>query len=137
MGEAALIGLARQAMVEAVTESAEDLVGKQMQAAPVDQGTLKASIHVEGVTAGAFEVSAITATGGEASEYAIPVHEGSVAHWIEAKDANGFLFWPGAAHPVERVFHPGAAPNKFMEGPLLANRPVYVAAMAAAVRGVF
>lgn len=89
------------------------------------------------VTGGGNSVVATVATGGESSEYAIPVHEGSVAHWIEPKAANGFLYWAGAAHPVGRVFHPGAGPTKFLEQPLLANRPVYVAAMRAAVAGVF
>jgi hypothetical protein len=64
------------------------------------------------------------------------VHEGWSPHWIEAKAANGFLFWPGAAHPVQRV-QPGHAGFKYLEAPLLANRPLYVEAMRRAAAGVF
>lgn len=134
VGEAALIAKAMTAMVEAVTESAEDLVGKAMEAAPVDTGTLRASIHVEDVSVGGMSVTATVATGGEASEYAIPVHEGSAPHIIVPRTKKALAF---GGIVVKSVHHPGAAPTKFLEGPLLANRPVYVAAMAKAARGEF
>jgi hypothetical protein len=136
IGEAALIAKGVAAVHSAVVESAEDLVGKAMEATPVDSGTLKASIHVDSVEMSGMGATATVATGGESSEYAIPVHEGSVAHEIRAKNGKA-LAWPGAAHPVAAVMHPGAAPTKFLEGPLLANRHLYVEAMRRAASGQF
>lgn len=136
IGAAALIAKAQHAMSDAVTEIAEDFVGQAQAATPVDTGTLKASIHVEGIEGGGNSVTATVATGGEASEYAIPVHEGSRPHDIVAKDG-GYLFWAGAGHPVKRVHHPGAAPNKYMEHPLIANRGLYLLAMSRAAAGEF
>lgn len=134
IGAAALIAKAQAAMVDAVTQSAEDLVGKAMAATPVDTGTLRASIHVENVEAGGMSVTATVATGGEASEYAIPVHEGSAPHIIVPRTKKALAF---GGIVVKSVHHPGAAPTKYLEGPLLANRPVYVEAMKRAVAAAF
>lgn len=46
-------------------------------------------------------------------EYAIYVHEGTRPHIITARPGGG-LFWPGAAHPMKSVHHPGTKPNRFM-----------------------
>ena len=135
IGLEALVALARTAVEEAVTQSAEDLVGQQMAAANVKTGTLRASIHIDSITAGGDSVTAITATGGESSKYAIFVHEGTGPHIIEAK--GGGLMWPGAAHPVKEVHHPGYHGNPYMSNPLLANIGVYEEAMARAAAGVF
>lgn len=112
MGEVTYIGLAaltakgRAAVKQAVTEAAEDLVGRAQEATPVDTGTLRASIHVDSVSS----FTAIVATGGEASEYAIPQHEGTSR---------------------------GVPATKYIEGPLIASRPVYLEAMRRAARGEF
>ena len=45
--------------------------------------------------------------------YALYVHEGTGPHDIVPIKAQA-LFWPGAAHPVKRVHHPGTRPNPFM-----------------------
>lgn len=45
--------------------------------------------------------------------YAPFVEFGTDPHWIEP--TSGYLWWPGAAHPVARVFHPGYKGNPFME----------------------
>ena len=131
IGEAALIGRAKAAITEAIHQSAEDFVGKAQAATPVDTGTLRASIHIESESA----TEATVATGGEASEYAIPVHEGWSAHLITAH--GGGLFWPGASHPVKSVMNPGHAGFRYMSNPLLANRGLYLAAMARAAAGEF
>lgn len=136
IGEAALIAKGVAAVHSAVTEIAEDFVGQAMAVTPTDTGTLKASIHVESITADGLGATATVATGGESSEYAIPVHEGSVAHEIRAKNGKA-LAWPGGAHPVKAVMHPGAAPTKYLEAPLLANRPLYLLAMQRAAAGQF
>jgi hypothetical protein len=96
--------------VQAVTESCEDLVGKAMAATPVDTGTLRASIHVESVEVSAFSVTGTVATGGEANEYAIYQHEGTSR---------------------------GVPATKFLEGPLIAEAPVYRAALEAAARNAY
>ena len=85
------------AVSKAVGEAAEDLQGRSQAITPVDTGTLKASIHVEGPDIRGNEATAKVATGGEASEYAIYVHEGT-----------------------SRI-----AASKFIERPLLSMIPVY------------
>jgi hypothetical protein len=136
IGLPALIARAREALEEAVAQSAEDLVAAQMAAAPVDTGTLRASIHIDSIEAGGDSVTATTATGGESSAYAIFVHEGTGPHEITPKAAQA-LAWPGGAHPVKVVHHPGTHPDHFMSDPLLANVGVYEQAMARAAASVF
>lgn len=46
-------------------------------------------------------------------EYAIFVHEGTKPHKIFARPGGGLMF-PGAAHPMKSVNHPGNKPNPFM-----------------------
>lgn len=66
-----------EAVTKAVGEAAADLQGRAEEVTPVDTGTLKASIHVEGPDVRGFTATAKVATGGEASGYAIYVHEGT------------------------------------------------------------
>jgi hypothetical protein len=47
------------------------------------------------------------------ASYAPYVEFGTKPHVILPKDKKA-LFWPGAAHPVARVNHPGTKPNDFM-----------------------
>ena len=63
------------------------------------------------------------------------MHEGWSAHLITAH--GGGLFWPGAAHPVKSVMNPGHAGFRYMSNPLLANRGLYLLAMARAAAGEF
>jgi hypothetical protein len=46
--------------------------------------------------------------------YAIYVHEGTRPHVILPLRKRA-LYWPGAAHPVRSVQHPGSKPNRFLE----------------------
>jgi hypothetical protein len=48
------------------------------------------------------------------ASYAPFVEFGTKPHTIVPKDAKA-LYWPGAAHPVRKVNHPGTKPNQFME----------------------
>jgi hypothetical protein len=48
------------------------------------------------------------------ASYAPFVEFGTAPHVILPKDKKA-LFWPGAAHPVSKVNHPGTKPNQFME----------------------
>lgn len=86
-----------EAVAQAVGKAALDLEGRAQSVTPVDTGTLKASIHVEGPEVRGNEATAKVATGGEASDYAIFVHEGT-----------GRM-----------------AASKFIERPLLSMLPVY------------
>lgn len=115
VGDAFLTARGRAAIKQAVTEAAEDLVQQAQAATPVDTGTLRASIHVESVSgrgsnASRATYSATVATGGEANEYAIYVHEGTSR---------------------------GVQAYKYLEGPLLANRAVYLEAIKRAARGAY
>jgi hypothetical protein len=47
------------------------------------------------------------------ASYAPFVQFGTAPHVIEPKDKKA-LYWPGAAHPVRKVNHPGTKPNDFM-----------------------
>lgn len=48
------------------------------------------------------------------ANYAPYVEFGTKPHTILPKDKKA-LYWPGAAHPVGKVNHPGTKPNQFME----------------------
>jgi HK97 gp10 family phage protein len=97
------------ALEAGITDCAEDLVGKAQAAAPVDTGTLQASIHVESVTRSGRSVTAIVSTGGEA-DYAVFQHEGTSR---------------------------GVPATKFLERPLVENTGVYREFIARAARGAF
>jgi hypothetical protein len=109
-GLGVLLTKGRNAVKEATTECAEDLVGWAQDATPVDTETLQASIHVASVTQTALSCTAIVSTGGEADEYALYVHEGTSR---------------------------GMPAFKYMEIPLLQMAPVYKAAMEKAAKGEF
>ena len=99
-----------------VTEVSMIVQGKIQDAAPINKGpdassrgTLKSSIRRENI--GDFSVRIFPDEG--IAPYAIYVMAGTSPHIIEAKDKK-YLFWPGASHPVKRVWHPGTYPNPFM-----------------------
>ena len=48
------------------------------------------------------------------ASYAPYVEFGTKPHDIFPKDKKA-LYWPGAAHPVAKVNHPGTKSNQFME----------------------
>ena len=103
-----LLGKGQAAVLQAVTESCEDLVGQAQNLTPVDTGTLRASIHVESVVQSGTKVVGTVATGGEA-EYAAFVEFGTVDM--------------------------GAQP--YMTPALIENAPIYHEVMARAARGAF
>lgn len=107
IGLAALIERGRGALTEGINHSAEDLVKAAMAETPVETGTLRASIHTDGAKAEGNTVRATVQTGGEASAYAVYVHEG------HRKDGS---------HVIKA--YPGGA--KYIERPLIARAPVYL-----------
>lgn len=108
IGVGALLARAEAGMRDGVQQCAEDFVGKAQAAAPVDTGTLRASIHVESITGGGSSVTATVATGGEA-DYAIYVEMGT---------------YKMAAQP-------------FMGPTLIEHRATYEEVLARAIRGEF
>ena len=88
--------------------------GKVQDAAPINKGpdahsrgTLKSSIRVENI--GDFSVRIFPDE--NIAYYAEYVMAGTGPHIISG---NPWLSWPGAEHPVRRVWHPGTYPNPFM-----------------------
>jgi hypothetical protein len=118
IGLAAMRARALAAIEEAVNQSAEDLVGRAMEATPVETGTLRASIHTDGAEVAGDEVKAIVATGGESSAYAIYIHEGHRAD---------------GSHVIRA--YPGGA--KYLERPLIEGAAAYAEAMRAAAEAAF
>lgn len=110
IGSPALMAKAARAAGNGVEQAAEHLVGASQAAAPVETGTLRASIHVQGIERSGTEVTATVATGGEANEYAVYQHEGTSR---------------------------GVPATKFLEGPLIANRGLYEQFMQQAMRSAF
>ena len=133
IGLAALQARAIEALTSGVAKAAHDLEGRAKGATPVDTGTLRASIHVDGPQVGGMSVEARVQTGGESSAYSIFVHEGTGPHKIVAHGKA--LAWDGGF--AKSVNHPGTPPFKFLERPLIEMAGVYEAFIAAAARGAF
>lgn len=113
IGLAQLTTRAMAALKEATDEAANDLVAKAQEAAPYEEGTLEASIQTEGAHISGRTVEAVVHTGAEASDYAAVQHEHTEFQ-----------------HPVK-----GQA--KYIEEPLIREKPLYIEALRRAVRGVF
>ncbi len=77
---------------------------------PYKTGRLAQSI---GRPPGGLEIGSLYAIVRPATDYAYYVHEGTKPHKIYPKNGKA-LFWPGAAHPVRVVNHPGTKGNPFM-----------------------
>ena len=73
------------------------------------------------------------------ASYAPYVEFGTRAHVITAKDKQA-LYWPGAAHPVYSVNHPGTQANPFMERIISQSQPeidaLFVGALAQIVQAL-
>ena len=93
---------------KAVSEELERTALKVQRTAkelvPVDTGSLRRSITVEGNMMN-FEVFANT-------EYAVYIEYGTSPHRIEG---NPYLWWEGASHPVKSVMHTGNKAYLYME----------------------
>lgn len=94
----------RAGMLNAV----ETVEAEGVEEAPVKTGNLVNTI-TSYVTDGGMKgiVKAI-------ADYAEPVHEGTRPHVILPKNKKA-LSWPGAAHPVKKVQHPGTRANPFFK----------------------
>lgn len=87
------------------------------QNAPVRTGNLRRSIHTE-VLESTRALARVSV--GTDVEYARTVEFGSGlygprhARYPIVPRTRRALFWPGAAHPVRRVMHPGVQPHPFL-----------------------
>lgn len=99
--------IAQNAQHEVVEEVADDA----RQYAPVDTGELRGSIHVEGDTVRV------------GTDHWAPTEFGAQPHVIEPEQKEA-LYWAGAAHPVDRVNHPGNDPQPFMRPALYKKRRI-------------
>lgn len=133
VGLGVLTGKAMEALTEGVVKAAHDLEGRAKAETPVDTGTLRASIHTDGPNVGGASVTARVQTGGEASDYAVYVHEGTGPHKITAHGKA--LAFDG--HFAKSVNHPGTPAFKYLERPLIQMAGVYAGYIAAAARRAF
>jgi hypothetical protein len=108
--------------------AANDMVKHAKSLCRVNTGRLRSSI-VAIESGGRFT---FTVTIGTNVEYAADVEYGTAPHVIYPKDKKA-LFWPGAAHPVAKVNHPGTRPYPFMR-PAVAMAETYLRKYAKGIR---
>lgn len=113
---------------EATRRAANDMVNHAKSLAPVDTGRLRSSV-VAIPQGGRWT---FTVTIGTNVEYAADVEYGTAPHVIVPKDRKA-LWWPGAAHPVARVNHPGTRAQPFMR-PAVAMAETYLRKYAKGIR---
>lgn len=105
-----------------VRKTAHDIEADAKDRAPVDTGNLVANIRAEPQGDLAWAVTSY-AEYGAAVEYGTPPHE------IRPRNAQA-LFWPGAAHPVKVVHHPGTPPQPYLTPAAENQREPFRRAMA-------
>jgi HK97 gp10 family phage protein len=113
---------------EATRLAANDMVKHAKSLTPVNTGRLRSSI-VQVPSGGRFT---FTVTIGTNVEYAADVEYGTAPHVIYPKDKKA-LFWPGAAHPVAKVNHPGTRAQPFMR-PAVALAETFLRKYAKGIR---
>lgn len=114
--------LVRERTETVIEKTGEDTVRDGQAACPVDFGYLRSTISMDPDPDGlGFEAGPTASYGGH-------VEFGTRAHIIEPRTAKA-LFWPGAAHPVRRVRHPGTSPQPYMIPAFERNIPLAVEAM--------
>lgn len=86
--------------------ASQEMVRTLMLNSPVDHGLLK-SWFIESIDDEEAHIRT-------PAEYAVMVNDGTRPHVIEPVSAKA-LYWPGAAHPVKRVYHPGTQGQHFVE----------------------
>lgn len=93
----------------AVDRTRIDVQNEARRRAPVDTGRLRSSI-VSRAEGGGRNVGYVIGTN---VNYAAAVEYGTAPHVIKPKYKQA-LYWPGAAHPVAQVNHPGTRPQPFL-----------------------
>lgn len=105
-----------------VSQLADHLLALSRQHVPVDTGALQDSLNVHttmGSDSATLELFGL--------DYGKFVIAGTAPHDIYPVNAQA-LYWPGAAHPVAHVSHPGTRANDFRQAIIAAMRPLMEAA---------
>ena len=106
--------IVRAEMQTAMTQSVGVIEAQGKANTPVKTGTLRRSITGQ---AQSYQLGVV----GTNVPYARFVHDGTGPHVIVPTSKKA-LFWPGAAHPVKRVNHPGSKANPFLRKALQQKR---------------
>lgn len=133
--------LAGRALVMAGVEIMDEVIDDAKALVPVDQGTLKASGIVLPPSIQGTRAIIVGGFGGNASEYAIVVHEGRGKHKAPPP-VQAIKEWcrrhgipEGLAFPIaKRIGERGITGKKFLEKPFLARAPKMGADLAEGVR---
>jgi hypothetical protein len=111
----------------AVDRTRIDVQNEARRRAPVDTGRLRSSI-VSRVEGGGRNLGYVV---GSNVNYAAAVEYGTAPHVIKPKYKQA-LYWPGAAHPVAQVNHPGTRAQPFLR-PAIELTPIFWRAHASQI----
>ncbi|WIC88818.1 minor capsid protein [Streptomyces phage OnionKnight] len=113
----------------AVDRTRIDVQNEARRRAPVDTGRLRSSIVSRAETSGRTAGYVI----GTNVNYAAAVEYGTSPHVIKPVNKRA-LYWPGAAHPVASVNHPGTRAQPFMR-PAIEMTEIFFRANLSQIRG--
>jgi HK97 gp10 family phage protein len=111
----------------AVERTRIDVQNEARRRAPVDTGRLRSSI-VSRAEGSGRTVGYVVGTN---VNYAAAVEYGTAPHVIKPKYKQA-LYWPGAAHPVAQVNHPGTRAQPFLR-PAIELTPIFWRAHASQI----
>jgi len=111
----------------AVERTRIDVQNEARRRAPVDTGRLRSSI-VSRAEGSGRSVGYVIGTN---VNYAAAVEYGTAPHVIKPRYKQA-LYWPGAAHPVAQVNHPGTAAKPFLR-PAIELTPIFWRAHASQI----
>lgn len=114
---------------EAVDRTRIDVQNEARRRAAVDTGRLRSSV----VSRAEHSGRSIGYVVGTNVSYAWDVENGTEPHDIFPKDKQA-LYWPGAAHPVAVVHHPGTRAQPFMR-PAVELTEIFFRANLSQIRG--
>ncbi|MFE3169329.1 HK97 gp10 family phage protein [Streptomyces sp. NPDC059224] len=120
-------GRTSEDVARAVERTRIDVQNEARRRAPVDTGRLRSSI-VSRTEGGGRSLGYVV---GSNVNYAAAVEYGTAPHVIVPKNRKA-LYWPGAAHPVAKVNHPGTAAQPFLR-PAIELTPVFWRAHASQI----
>jgi HK97 gp10 family phage protein len=113
----------------AVERTRIDVQNEARRRAPVDTGRLRSSIVSRSEGSGRSVGYAV----GTNVNYAAAVEYGTAPHVIKPRYKQA-LYWPGAAHPVAQVNHPGTKAQPFLR-PAIEMTDIFFRANMGAIRG--
>ncbi|WP_405554336.1 HK97 gp10 family phage protein [Streptomyces sp. NBC_01171] len=122
-----VIGRMSDDVARAVEATRIDVQNEARRRAPVDTGRLRSSIVSRAEGSGRSLGYVI----GSNVNYASAVEYGTAPHVIKPKHKKA-LYWPGAAHPVAQVNHPGTRAQPFLR-PAIELTPIFWRAHASQI----